>query len=159
MDTDGSGHLDRDEFEAVMMVLFGNVMMRVAIQYACTLLIVPLIAQAVLTGFNWLVDMTSIILLTLDEHNFVELTIEHVWRHAMHFWSSKLPSVVHKTGDVVHGWVQAIPDSVWNTIPLTLLSTVLSLMLVPWSLLQIDDFFQRLAERSNAKAKAKQKAQ
>lgn len=153
MDADGSGHLDKEEFEAVMMVLFGNVMMRVAIQYACTLLIVPMIAQGLLNGMLWIVHSICTMISTLDEHNSlansIELGLEHLWHHAISFWSAKLPTFVHTAGSVVHGWLQAIPESVWNTIPLTLLSTVLSLMLIPWSLLQIDDFFQRLAERSN----------
>ena len=41
--------------------------------------------------------------------------------------------------------VDKIPDSVWSTIPLTLISTILSMMIVPWTLMKIDDFFQYIA--------------
>lgn len=155
MDSDGSGHLDRDEFEAVVMVLFGNVMMRVVIQYACTLLIVPMIAQAILSTITGTIQFVYLLIATLDERNSlansVELLLEHLWHHAITFWSSKIPSFVYSGVEVVQGWLDAIPDSVWESIPLTLVSTILSCMLVPWSLLQIDDLFQRLAESSNAK--------
>jgi uncharacterized membrane protein len=140
-----------------MMVLFGNVMMRVAIQYACTLLIVPMIAQAVLNGIGWLIQYAYHIISTLDEHNAlantIEVTLEHVWTTAIEFWSAQMPRQVDDAVDVVRGWISAIPESVWNTIPLTLLSTILSLMLIPWSLLKIDDFFQRLADNGKGKAK------
>lgn len=155
MDTDNSGHLDREEFEDVMMVLFGNVMMRVAIQYACTLLVVPMIAQQLLNGILWVIGYVTHIITTLDEHNSlantVELTLEHVWQTAVNFWAPLIPAVVIQGTEKVQEVISAVPESVWNTIPLTLLSTILSLMLIPWSLLKIDDVFQWLAERKQKK--------
>lgn len=155
MDSDGSGHLDREEFEAVVMVLFGNVMMRVVIQYACTLLIVPMIAQAILSTITGSIRFVYLLIATMDERNslanYLELFLEHLWYHAITFWSSKIPSFVYHGMEVVQEWLAVIPDSVWESLPLTLVSTILSCMLVPWSLLQIDDLFQRLAEYSNVK--------
>lgn len=160
MDADQSGSLDKEEFEAVMMVLFGNVMTRVAIQYACTLLIVPMIAQALLDGLYWLSGKTYEQITTLDEHydlaNTLELTLENAWAQATEFWQEKVPGTLQEgagaAGAQLQEWIDLVPDSVWNTIPLTLLSTVLSLMLIPWSLLKIDAFFQALADRGNKKA-------
>jgi hypothetical protein len=154
MDVDNSGHLDREEFEAVMMVLFGNVMTRVAIQYAFTLLIVPMIAQLLLDRMTWLINYAYHIVATLDEHNelfkTIELNLEHVWKTSIDFWAPLVPGSVYQGVDNVQELLSAIPDSVWNTIPLTLLSTVLCLILVPWTLLKIDDFFQWLADQPNA---------
>ena len=48
MDMDNSGTLDKEEFEQVMMILFGNVLFRIVIQYSLTLIIVPLFAQMIL---------------------------------------------------------------------------------------------------------------
>ena len=45
---DNSGTLDKEEFEQVMMILFGNVLFRIVIQYSLTLIIVPLFAQMIL---------------------------------------------------------------------------------------------------------------
>jgi ABC-type proline/glycine betaine transport system permease subunit len=44
-----------------------------------------------------------------------------------------------------------IPASIWNTVPLTLLSTVLGILVVPWTIFQIDDFFGYLADRQRSK--------
>eukprot|EP00934_Nitzschia_sp_Nitz4_P008389 Nitzschia sp. Nitz4//scaffold190_size42200//9286//10336//NITZ4_007388-RA/size42200-snap-gene-0.86-mRNA-1//-1//CDS//3329540132//8379//frame0 len=163
MDADRSGSLDRDEFEAVMMVLFGNVMMRVLIQYACSLLIVPLVAKGILDGIYWCIERVYVIITTLDEHyklaNIIEVALEKMWDRAITFWASKMPSFLLVLGAKLLGMandaLEAVPDSVWDGIPLTLLSTVLSLMLIPWSLLKIDDFFQKLADSGNQQNKLK----
>ena len=155
MDQDGSGSLDREEFEAVMMVLFGNVMLRVAFQYACTLLIVPLIAKSILDGFIWGIYYLYGVISTLDEHSqladTVEMSLERIWSEAIAFWSDKVPVQLLTAGDVISGYLSAIPESVWNTIPLTLISTILSMMLIPWTLMKVDDFFQGLAENKGGK--------
>lgn len=44
MDTDHSGVLDKIEFRQVIVLLFGNIFVRVLIQWICTLLIVPYLA-------------------------------------------------------------------------------------------------------------------
>lgn len=163
MDADQSGSLDKDEFEAVMMVLFGNVMTRVAIQYACTLLIVPMIAQAVLDGLIWLSHWAYDEITTLDEQydfaNTIELTIEDIGAQAVGLWQDNVPATIQDGAGValaqLKEWIDMVPESVWNTIPLTLLSTILSLMLIPWSLLKIDAFFQALADRGHKKEKTK----
>jgi hypothetical protein len=155
MDQDGSGTLDKEEFEAVMMVLFGNVMMRVLIQYACTLIVVPMIAQLLLDGIAWCIHYAYQTIATLDEHyhlaDVVEVRMEQIWVLAITFWSDKVPPVAHTVGASISGCLDSVPDSVWNTIPLTLLSTILSLMLIPWSLMKIDDLFQMLASTKSNK--------
>ena len=154
MDIDNSGQLNREEFETVMMVLFGNVMTRVAIQYAFTLLIVPLIAQMLLSGTLQFCNYVHGTIAALNVHsaffNNVEVTAENAWQTAGDFWSTSLPVPLIEAVRRVRELLSAIPESVWNTIPLTLLSTVLCLMLVPWALLKIDDFFQGLADRRKA---------
>jgi hypothetical protein len=156
MDVDGSGTLDKEEFGQVMMVLFGNVMMRVLFQYACTLMIVPLVAKALLDGVISAINFGCIFVSNLDEHSqwadSVELAIEHAWSHAIAWWGVKVPAVVQEAGTVVYGWFHMIPAGVWSTVPLTLMSTILSLMLIPWSLMKIDDFFQIMAERKGKTA-------
>jgi hypothetical protein len=155
MDQDGSGSLDRDEFEAVMMVLFGNVMLRVAFQYACTLMIVPLIAKAFLDGIFWIIHAIYRVVSSLDEHSqladAVEVSMEHIWAEAVKYWSAKIPESLVSASGVVSGWLGAMPESVLNTIPLTLISTVLSMMLIPWTLMKVDDFFQGLAEKKGGR--------
>jgi hypothetical protein len=50
-----------------------------------------------------------------------------------------------KIGDVF----AMIPEAVWNTVPLTLMSTVLGILVVPWTIFKIDDFFGYLADRNS----------
>jgi len=151
MDTDQSGYLDREEFEAVMMVLFGNVMMRVAIQYSFTLLVVPMIAQILLDVIMQIVNHAYTIITTLDEKyelfNRIESSLEHILKSTIDFWKTLIPLPVTRGLGSVQELLELIPESVWNTIPLTLLSTVLCLVLVPWALFKIDEFFQGLADR------------
>jgi len=157
MDVDNSGHLDREEFEAVMMVLFGNVLMRVLFQYACTLLLVPILAQYVWKGLCWLIQWVYTMITTLDEHSkvadAVEVSLESIWNDAVLFWKELLPwekvipTFVYSIQNTLQGWLAAVPSSVWDTVPLTFISAILSLMLIPWSLLKIDDYFQSIADK------------
>ena len=176
MDADGSGSLDKEEFQAVMMVLFGNVMMRVAFQYACTLLIVPFIAKVFLDLVLQLSYKAYEFVSTLDEHSeyadVIGTTILEVWTNAIEYWGAWLspfvaqasdfwsanvpPTVIETLSEILssatttlQGCLDAIPDSVWATIPLTLISTILSMMIIPWSLMKIDDYFQAVAGSEN----------
>jgi hypothetical protein len=151
MDTDNSNSLDKEEFREVMMVLFSNVLLRVTAQWSMTLLIVPLLAQKVLDGICWLFNVVYGIITDLDEHssiaNRIELSIEAAYAWIL----SRLPGPLLFVADAVHDGISFVPEHVWNTIPLTLLSTLLGLLAVPWLLFQIDDFFQYLADRKAKK--------
>ena len=151
MDKDKSGGLDKDEFEHVMMVLFGNVLLRVIFQYSCTLMIVPLVAQLMLRGLTRLLTAMVTVIQNLDQQssmaNTVELFLERLWETATSGLGRVTPMMLQRLGSHVAGWGQSIPSSVWAALPLTLLSTILGLMIVPWSLMKIDDWFQTLADK------------
>jgi hypothetical protein len=156
MDVDRSGSLDREEFDNVMCVLFGNVLLRVLFQYACTLMLVPVLAQYVYKGIVWLLAVVTSWLLALDDDvdwaNRLHAQTDLIWISFVNWIEDDIPRVVQDGYDAVVGYVDRIPPEVWDTIPITLLSTILSLMIIPWSLLKIDDFFQYLAERKGVKA-------
>lgn len=176
VDVDHSGTLDRTEFDAVMMILFGNALLRVAFQYAATLLLVPLLAQQLLSTLMWIVSrMGTILLNTLDPTTTTTDTttgtgqegesIVDVWDilwDRMSPWMTMLRNRWMETSSssllfledmttTLHKYLQHIPASVWNSMPLTLISTILSMMLIPWTLMKIDDFFQNLADQKKAK--------
>ena len=139
------------------MVLFGNVLMRVAIQFACTLCLVPILAQYVLDGMLWLSGYMYYLGTTLDDHSSIidqaETTLLGFWNETTTWWDELLPwddivpNVMWTVVDKGKEAFDAIPASVWATIPLTLISTILSIILVPWSMLKIDDWFASLAEK------------
>mmetsp|Transcript_28341 Transcript_28341/g.68942 ORF Transcript_28341/g.68942 Transcript_28341/m.68942 type:complete len:337 (-) Transcript_28341:235-1245(-) len=151
MDDDHSGALDRDEFDNVMCVLFGNVLFRVLFQYGCTIMLVPLLAQYVYKAIVFLLGQTTAYVASLDDDlewaNRLHAQVDLIWVSITNWLEDVVPVAVQDGYDVVVSKLDDIPSEVWDTIPITLLSTILSLMIIPWSLMKIDDFFQYLAER------------
>ena len=52
---------------------------------------------------------------------------------------------------------QYVPDSIWQTLPTTIASSLLGLFLVPWALRQIDVSFRFVADHRSKKMKQIQK--
>ena len=132
-DKERSGHLDRKSFLSIMKVLFSNLLMRVAVQYILTLVVVPLMARRVL-------DM-----ITLDSEYFWE-----VWTKPKELRGMEELSLE----DYIDWRVTDVPSSLrtiitkmafgsedfWRTVPLAFTTIILGLVLVPWVLNYIDDF-------------------
>jgi hypothetical protein len=154
MDRDGSGTLDQAEFNLVMAVLFGNVLIRVLTQWSMTLIIVPLVANLILDGIQASIIGIWDLITNLDEHSSVadriEMSLESSWQCLV----TTTPAPLLRFVADLHDLLSFVPDSVWESIPLTFLSTVLGLVVVPWLLLQIDGFFQKMADRRKATASA-----
>jgi hypothetical protein len=66
------------------------------------------------------------------------------------YWHG-VPEPLWQLYDKIAGVFAIIPSSVWNTVPLTLLSTILGILVVPWTIIQIDDFFGYMADRQRSK--------
>lgn len=147
MDADNSGCLDREEFRNVMMVLFGNVLLRVLAQWSMTLIIVPLVAQRILDAIYYSYGAIMQFIYNLDERSDLADYIELSFEHGMECIQQQTPPFFLTTWDRMQAVVELIPESVWNTVPLTLLSTILGILVVPWLLFKIDDFFQSLANK------------
>jgi hypothetical protein len=149
-DSNDSGHLDRDEFRQVMLVLFSNVVLRVLVQWSMTILIVPLVAQVLLDGIYAAVALCYRIVVNLDEYsslaNSIELSVEAAWAWILLQTPPSVLDVMDRGGDL---W-EKVPDSVWNSIPLTLLSTLLGVLVVPNLIFRVDEFFQYLAARNSS---------
>lgn len=146
-DADQSGCLDRDEFQDCMALLFGNVLLRVIAQWSLTLIIVPLVAGKILEGIVRLYHFIVNFIADLDKYSsladFVEVSVEL----ALGWITDHTPHLVFSMIDRVYAGLDKVPDSIWSTIPLTLVSTLLGIALVPWMIFQIDDAFQRWADR------------
>jgi Ca2+-binding EF-hand superfamily protein len=160
-DTDGSGCLDREEFRSVMTVLFGNVFFRVLVQWSMTLMIVPLIAQAVVDGAQQLWQQLWHLITSLDEQykfvDDVQVTIEKATMLALHQFAFLTPYTDPMTpyAEKMKQYVAMVPESVWEAIPLAIISTVLGMMVVPWCIFKVDDFFQKFAEKDVKTTKVK----
>jgi hypothetical protein len=187
-DVDRSGTLDRVEFRHVMQVLFANVVFRVAVQWAMTLMsmfslvllhamvisisltlvrvaffslfdfffkpVVPFLAQTILDGIISIVAEISEAIASLDEHSNLANSTEIFLESTASWCVDQTPEpFVHLTSQISYVFKQ-IPEAVWSAVPLTILSTILGICVVPWTIFQIDDFFQRIADRRSAAAAA-----
>eukprot|EP00547_Thalassionema_nitzschioides_P004382 CAMPEP_0194200360 /NCGR_PEP_ID=MMETSP0156-20130528/994_1 /TAXON_ID=33649 /ORGANISM="Thalassionema nitzschioides, Strain L26-B" /LENGTH=302 /DNA_ID=CAMNT_0038925341 /DNA_START=80 /DNA_END=988 /DNA_ORIENTATION=+ len=150
-DADGSGSLDKLEFREVMSVLCGNVLTRVVVQWSLTLMIVPLVAQVLLDGFVWGFAFVWDQIMEIDQIDNLEDTVAC----QIHAYSDRIlehvPDFVIQIGTRFKVVLDMIPDSVWDSIPVTLISCVLGCLVVPYIIFKIDDFFQSLAENKKQK--------
>ena len=149
LDTARQGTLGMDEFAHVMGILCSNVLTRVLVQWSMTIVLVPLLAQFLLDKFYAAMELLYWCVVNADEYSSVadavEVTLEHLGEQV---WQALPVRVIHASETLVQAW-HAVPDSVWNAAPLTLLSTLLSILVVPIIILQVDDCFQWLAERKS----------
>lgn len=170
MDTDGSGELNRDEFRRVMVLLFSNVLLRVMILWTATIVLVPLLAKYILEGIFLVVSLIQRALTQMETipsplvawpRHAIALSVTYVvslikWMTSF-VVSALLPHpflvIGTKFGQFIVFLVSKVPSSVWATIPPTLISTIISVVAVPWVLLNVDEFFAKLASRKSQKYK------
>jgi EF hand len=150
MDRDRSGSLDQIEFNQVMTVLFGNVLIRVLTQWSMTLIIVPLVANLILDGIQGSILWMLTFLSNLDERSSVADRIEVSLETSWQCLAATTPAPLLHFLAQLRELLSFVPESVWESIPLTFISTVLGLVVVPWLLLQIDAVFQAMADRRKA---------
>jgi hypothetical protein len=111
-----------------------------------TLIIVPLVAQYILNAMYFINDHFWSFVMDLDEYSPMMDRFELWLEGVRDGWIAKMPFILitlyHKLADILN----KVPDSVWNTVPLTLLSCILGCLAVPYIIFKIDDFFQSLAD-------------
>lgn len=146
-DADGSGSLDKEEFREVMSVLCGNVFARVAAQWSLTLIVVPLIAKKMVDGIIWLWIFFWTQMDNLDKADALEDTLMTAYNGASEYVMKKTPVVVLKVFNELGNLLELIPSSVWETLPVTLMTCILGVLVVPYTIMQVDDFFHRLADK------------
>lgn len=139
-DSTNSGGLDRTEFRRVMMVLFTNVFVRVLVQFALTIIIVPLIAKRVLA------------FLTIDSDGWWDywtkprylrkLGVEFTLDDFMDWRITSYPSNKRTFFTKVYRFFRIGSDEFWETFPLTFLTVILGLVIAPYVLFYFDDMFQ-----------------
>ena len=136
LDHDGSGQLNRQEFGTVITVLLSQIMTRVCLHLVFPLVIIPLVAQ-------YLLDFMGGI--TGDERfmTVAESTVNNILPDGL---KSAMLAAREKIDEI-------IPDDLWTKLPLTLITAVLGMLLVPWTIFQIDEFFSKMAASKKKKEK------
>lgn len=156
-DVDNSGTLDREEFGEMIAVLCGNVFTRVFAQWSLTLIIVPMVAKLLLDGVVSLVSFCWDALTTLEGYDAIESAVLTQYNQIGGWFYEKSPDFLMKAGSTfasrTYGILDMIPDSVWSTVPVTLVSCILGCLAVPYIIFKIDDFFQAIGERKTTKSK------
>jgi len=194
LDANRDGLLDKAEFQTVLALLMGNVMSRIFFQFACTLLIVPVVAQAVLSKtmdlyYGYLLPtttvVTTVVMTEFQDKYQPLLEMALCWDLIQTYGSIVMNKATdylfqnnnNTTIDLGLGLLQGgataaqlfvadkydvfirqpihdIPQETWDSLPLTLLSAILTMIIVPYSILKTDDFFQWLANRFGGSKKA-----
>jgi hypothetical protein len=157
-DLDHSGSLDREEFSEVMSVLCGNILTRVFVQWSLTLMIVPLVAQYLLSSLAWVVTFVWDTVSELDDFEAMEEVFLARSDQFGTFLTTVIPNVILNAfatvGNTFQAGIDMVPDKVWMTVPVTLLSCILGAIVVPYTIFRVDDFFKDMADK-----KSKQKKQ
>lgn len=149
LDWDQSGTLDQEEFMVAMTMLTSHILTRVIVQLCLTLALVPILAQYIL-------DLSSSfagILYMVDDA--VHLTDNLYWclnTTSDFFIPPGLKNFSVSAGEKMDAM---IPDDVYDTLPMTIVSCILGMLLVPWMLVQIDGMYHGIAVRWKKKDKKK----
>lgn len=154
LDTDGTGDLHRDEFLCIMTMLCSNIVLRVCIQIAMTFLIVPILAQYGMDLYEYLSGVVRIVIALLDAQ---EVLTEWLWKQTLNVMNLIVPSGIQSgimlTKIKMEGY---LPEDFAENLPITIATTLLGMLLVPWMLMRLDELYNRIA---TAKKDSKIKSQ
>lgn len=165
LDTNEDGTLDKCEFRKVLTLLMGNVVSRILFQFMCTLLIVPFLAKVILEklldgyGYSygivtesWLPVFREEYLPLLEMALGLDLISRYVIDPIQEIGIADLVEVptkfvAEKFDVLVLQPISEIPQETWDSLPLTVLTSILTMIIVPYSILKADDLFQFLAKK------------
>jgi len=128
LDTDGSGQLSREEFGTVMAVLLSQITSRIVLYMIFPLVVIPLVARFIMDGMSWGVGKWC---------QRIDLAAIPV--------SPRIREVTAVAVEKVH---DIVPGDIWEKLSMTLITTMLGMLLIPWAIFQLDSFFNKLAATS-----------
>ena len=176
LDTNHDGTLDPHEFRTILPVLLGNVLTRIGLQLMCTVCLVPFLAHYVVYHLqttvyqHWyqhIIREQYIQSITFQEHYLPVFKLMVGWDSITHYGTQVLTTLRESTQsvttiiavlDFVGNWTQAgiaqyhtmvatISDETWAAFPVTVMTTLFTLLLVPWMLCHTDTLFQCIATK------------
>ncbi len=150
MDVDHSGTLSEKEFEEVMIVLCSSIVSRVLLLFSMTIFLIPILARNTVSLLLQLYAQESLKSFVTTSWNtfannpiFFKITSQN---------QNKLSHILYSTyttcGNATYFVLTKIPRTVLDTMPFTLVSSILGSLLVPWCLLKMDAFFETMAKGS-----------
>jgi hypothetical protein len=150
MDVDHSGTLSEKEFEEVMIVLCSSIVSRVLLLFSMTIFLIPILARNTVSLLLQLYAQES--LNTFVTTSWNKLVNNPIFFQITSQNQNKLSHILYSTyttcGNATYFVLTKIPRTVLDTMPFTLVSSILGSLLVPWCLLKIDSFFEIMARGS-----------
>lgn len=155
LDTNKDGSLDKEEFRSVLALLMGNVVSRITFQFLCTLLVVPFLASTIFEKsldafeiFREKYQPLIVVALGLD------LISKYVNETAQRMEIAEIVSVpadfvAEKFDALVLQPIAAIPEETLEDLPVMVLSSIIAMIIVPYSIVKTDDFFRYMATKSD----------
>lgn len=137
LDVDESGQLNREEFGTVMALLVSQITTRVFMYLVFPLAIIPFAAEFLIgffSGIEW------------DERiiAFANTTINVIIPEGMkHFFLASMEKVD-----------EFIPDDLLEKLPLMFITTILGFIALPWAVIQMDTFFNKMAASKKKRKKS-----
>mmetsp|Transcript_23091 Transcript_23091/g.27804 ORF Transcript_23091/g.27804 Transcript_23091/m.27804 type:complete len:228 (-) Transcript_23091:144-827(-) len=126
-DDNNSGGIDEEEFRVIMVILCSQLTFRIAAYYIILITIVPYIIWTILK----ILDVIGVdeAIQSLDEN----------------VWESYAPSFLQTL-------VNMIPDTTWESLPETLVSTILFYVAIPVAFNTIDKYSEKFALETNVES-------
>lgn len=137
LDVDDSGQLNREEFGSVIALLVSQITTRVLLYLIFPLVIIPFSAEFIIDIFSGI---------KMDERitNFANSARNCI-----------VPDGIKDIFLVVREKVtEIVPDDLWERIPLTFISAMLGLIVLPWTVIQMDAFFNNMAASKKKEMKS-----
>ena len=146
LDEDKNGTLNNEEFTTLMTILCSQLTTRIILQLSMTLIIVPIMAQYIVDFFQFVAVVVTKILIKIDD---AEVITEMIMRFLSRCWDGVLmftPPIIQSAMDSVS---DAVGDGLMDAMPLTVMSCLLGMIIVPWMLFKCDEFYNKVAIRKS----------
>lgn len=154
VDLDGSGKLSKDEFREVMITLCSAILVRIVLQWALYLMIMPLAALYIMEFFEMAVKILYSIWYHIDENETITESAMTLIIRCLKPLSLLVPPIVKmiycSTCDKIQSLVS---NETLQDIPLTIFTSGLSAFVVPWVILKADSFYSNAVSRKSIKLK------
>ena len=134
LDVNKSGALEREEFASAMAILCSEITTRVFIQWSMMLMIVPFVSKMILYSFIDLIWTVRVVWWKIDQYESITEYIEAFAARAADIVLNMMPSKVQQV-------LATIPMDTISSIPLTIVSSLLGSILVPYLIFKCDEAF------------------
>ena len=136
LDVNNSGVLELEEFKSGMKILYSQVFTRIVVQWSLTLLIVPIISE-------WMIDCCNNnpyihFLRDVDIFNTIHQSLFQAWTKLISYMPRHTISAyaLHK-----------ISATVWKRLPLTLIMSIQTSLILPYLLSHVENLFLWTTDR------------